>query len=248
MLAIGGILVLIVGTILGVMVLQAQQNTRQFASEPETQVLQSVEIHPSSINLSVDSKEIGMSVLAYDTLGKPIHSGVTYEWGMSSVNSVGNISPTTGDISNFQPLAAGYGELVVTARSNGTFVQKSIPVVVSNSDGTIPTLIPTSTPTITPTPKLAKLTLSKPCMTNNNTTLRWTIVNPNSTSVAYTYKHDGRSLSSPKSTSTSGQGTVQANSSVTVDTSRLQQGTFTLFVNNVSQAKIAYNKPPAQCQ
>lgn len=143
-----------------------QQEARNFAAEaPPT--IASVEIQPAGFKSRIGDRQ-ELSTIAYDKLGNPIFSGVTYEWGMSSTNviqgttrsgsstnTVGTLTKTIGEITEFIAQQAGYGEIHVIARSNTlSFVTKSIPVGVYNKDGTIPTPIISPTPnpdTVSPT-------------------------------------------------------------------------------------------------
>lgn len=135
-----------------------QQNLLKFAGGgPE---IASVAIHPGEINSDVGMKSQPLSTLAYDLSGSPIYSGVTYEWSMSSTNSVGTLTKTQGEISEFLPLAPGCGQITVVARKNTDLVTKSASVAVSSSSSGafIPdcspslTQSPTLSPTGTPTP------------------------------------------------------------------------------------------------
>lgn len=107
-----------------------QQEIRSRASGAD---IASVAINPGSINSSVNGQAQEMSALAYDSSGNPIFSDVHYQWSMSSTNSVGTLSKTEGEISQFTPLNSGCGALTVTAISGGQIVSKS--TIVSVSDG-----------------------------------------------------------------------------------------------------------------
>lgn len=133
------------------------QDLRNFAAN-EIQVLGFVQVNPGSLNTKVGDADTQMSALAYDPAGRPIWSGVTYEWSMSSTNSVGTLGATSGNISSFKPLQAGYGDLHVIARLESESVDKSIPVVVANQNGTTP-VAPSPTP---PTPTLQTPTPPSP--------------------------------------------------------------------------------------
>jgi hypothetical protein len=112
------------------------------------QVLSRVEIQPASLTTSVGVPPTGMSALAYDMNNKPIWSGVSYSWGISSANSIGTLSPTSSTITNFKPLKAGSGDLFVYASFSNRTVVKSMRVTVNS------VLTPTVTPTPTPKPKI----------------------------------------------------------------------------------------------
>ncbi len=105
--------------------------------------LEKVMIEPPVISTYVGALSIGLSALAYDNNNQPIWSGVSYEWGISSSGSIGNINPIYGNITNFMPLRAGTGDIFVTARYDGKSITSSVPVVVKSV---------TPTPTITVQP------------------------------------------------------------------------------------------------
>lgn len=67
--------------------------------------------------------------------------GVVYEWGMSSVNGVGELR-AEGPVAEFVPLRPGRGDIWVIARWQGGEAFKSIPVQVGsrgdlNADGVV---------------------------------------------------------------------------------------------------------------
>ncbi|MEK7166359.1 MAG: hypothetical protein AAB874_06135, partial [Patescibacteria group bacterium] len=114
-----------------------------------------VRIHPAgAINTSTTTiSEIGLSALAYDENSNPIWSGVTYEWGMSSTNSVGIISntPYGNNIATFKPLRPGDGSLYVNARYNNLTALIAIPVTVTGIySSPNPSNSPSSSPMPTP--------------------------------------------------------------------------------------------------
>lgn len=88
------------------------------------------------------------SALAQDADGRFIWQGVTYEWGISSQNSIGTLSSISGPVTTITAKNEGYGDLwVSTYQEDGTRKYKSIGV---NVGSTLPT--PTPTPSATPTP------------------------------------------------------------------------------------------------
>ena len=128
-----------------------QQNFFKFADAGAA--IEKVEIHPGVINIDVNSTSpIYLSTLAYDTFNDPIYylDDIIYEWSMSSTNSVGTLTNTNGQISEFKPLAYGCGELTVTARWANEVVTKSISVAVSDG-ANIPNCTGEVSPTIEPT-------------------------------------------------------------------------------------------------
>jgi len=100
-------------------------------------------IEPPVISTFTNALPIGISALAYDSNNQPIWEGIAYEWGISSNNSIGNVNPIYGNITNFTPLNSGDGDLYVTAKSSLGDKTKSIPVRVTAVS---------PTPTITCTP------------------------------------------------------------------------------------------------
>lgn len=137
------------------------QDLRNFAAN-ESSVLGFVQINPGSLSTKVGEADTQMSALAYDPAGRPIWSDVTYEWSMSSTNSVGTLGATSGNISSFKALQPGYGDLHIIARMAGQSVEKSVPVVVADINGITPSppsssVSPTptsSTPSPSPTPTI----------------------------------------------------------------------------------------------
>lgn len=92
----------------------------------------SVDIHPENIETYVGADGTGMSALLYDVNEDPVWSGVEYEWGMSSSNSIGTIN-SNHNIATFVPQNRGIGDLYVIARFQGESAIGSIPVCVSES-------------------------------------------------------------------------------------------------------------------
>lgn len=108
----------------------------------ELVALHSVNIHASSTNVTIGKGSVGLSALAYDQYEWPIWSGVTYEWGISSANSVGSVSPINGTITNFTPLNPGIGDVFVIARMSTQMQASGVQMTVKqekigdiNNDG-----------------------------------------------------------------------------------------------------------------
>jgi hypothetical protein len=125
-------------------------------------IIQKIEVSPGKISIDVKSTEpVYLSALAYDSFGKPVkYLAVNYEWSMSSIDSVGTITNTYGEITEFRPLKYGCGELTVTARWGQEALTKAIQVSVSDREDKpnctgIPTLTPT--PTLEPDPTTLNL-------------------------------------------------------------------------------------------
>ena len=129
------VLLLILAIPLVVAVALTQQETRQRASGI---VLSRIEVSPGEITTRVNGSNVAMSALAYDESNNPVFSGVSYEWSMSSTNSVATLTLTSGDITQLDPLSVGYGEITVIARLGSQNITKGISVRIANPDGSIP--------------------------------------------------------------------------------------------------------------
>lgn len=104
---------------------------------PIQTIINKVMIQPPEIMVRLGNPPVGLSALAYDTQNRPIWTGVSYEWGISSQEGIGNVHPTSGNITNFTPLRYGGGQIYVIARYGGQEATKTIPVHVT---GEIPIL------------------------------------------------------------------------------------------------------------
>ncbi len=122
----------------------------------------SVRIHPGQVQTTVGSPPVGLSALAYDKEGRPIWKGVTYEWGMSSTTSIGNLIPG-GNLATFIAQNPGQGDIFAVATYCRKQATGSSLVIVLPAPSPIPTstitprptntyTTPTRPPTITPTP------------------------------------------------------------------------------------------------
>lgn len=80
------------------------------------QTIAKVEVSPGAVNSMENGPSVGLSALAYDYSGNPIFSGVSYEWSMSSTNTVGTLTKTSGVVTEFKPLKYGCGQITVIAR------------------------------------------------------------------------------------------------------------------------------------
>lgn len=135
---------------------------REYRSKAAVGDIARVDINPGSVESIMGGKNTQLSALAYDSSGNPITSGVSYQWSMSSINSVGTLSRTSGDITEFIPFNTGCGEITVIAIANGITITKATSVSVANELGISscsaptptnnPSSAPTPTPTITPSP------------------------------------------------------------------------------------------------
>ena len=124
-----------------VFVAMQRQNSKNFASDQNfnEELLNFVAVSPGSIDTLVTTKSVPLSALAYDVANNPIfYDGIDYIWSMSSTNSIGTLTKTNGKITEFIPLKPGFGDLTVQAIVGQKTVQKSMEVLVRNSDGTLP--------------------------------------------------------------------------------------------------------------
>jgi hypothetical protein len=102
------------------------------------QKIAAVRINPGKIDTYLNSKPTNLSALAYDSEGRPIWKDVSYEWGMSSSNTVGNIFPKA-QLASFKPLNVGTGNVYVT----GTYCGRK---AVGSAHITVSPALPTPTP------------------------------------------------------------------------------------------------------
>ena len=70
------------------------------------------------------------SALAYDSNNFPIFNGITYYWGISSVNSIGTLNKTDGNITSFYAQNLGTGNIWVSAIQGNQKVLKFTDVTV----------------------------------------------------------------------------------------------------------------------
>lgn len=93
--------------------------------------MKKLEIHPGKIITYKNGESINISTLAYDYKDKPINNGITYKWGISSSNSIGNLM-SNKDLATFIPKKVGIGNIYVYAKNNcsNRMVHKSINVRV----------------------------------------------------------------------------------------------------------------------
>lgn len=74
--------------------------------------------------------ECGISALAYDTNNFPIFEGISYQWSISSANSIGTLGKLTENITTFYAQNFGLGNITVFAKQGDQVVQKSIDIAV----------------------------------------------------------------------------------------------------------------------
>lgn len=78
-----------------------------------------VAINPGKVNTYVNAPQTNMSTLAYDIDNQPIYKGVSYKWGISSNNGIGNLK-SKNDLAAFYPLKRGLGDVYVVAQNDCT--------------------------------------------------------------------------------------------------------------------------------
>lgn len=81
------------------------------------QTLSWVNIHTScQVNNILSGNICDFSALAYTANNQPIWSGVRYEWGISSNNSIGTLSQIYGNMTQFKAQNPGEGDIYVLAK------------------------------------------------------------------------------------------------------------------------------------
>jgi len=124
-------------------IVPAVLNSQTFLSRAagaKCRLITKVAINPGKIVTYTISPPTNLSVLAYDYYNSPIFSGVQYEWGMSSTNSIGTVNAKR-DLASFIPLRAGTGDLYVKAKNSCT--QKA---VIGSIKVTVQTAKPSQSP------------------------------------------------------------------------------------------------------
>lgn len=92
--------------------------------------LASVSVNPSRILAYPGGPSTNLSTLAYNYLGQPMYSGVTYDWGISSTG-IGDLRPN-GNLAAFIPTTPGSGDIWVRAfNPTGTATASVRAVVVT---------------------------------------------------------------------------------------------------------------------
>jgi hypothetical protein len=124
----------------------SRQSFINFADAGST--IDSIEISPGEIVIDLKDDPLALSALAYDVFKGPIYYlDINYAWSMSSTNTVGTLTKTNGEVSQFIPLVFGCGQLSVTASWSEEVVTKSIQVSVKDGEN-----IPNCTGVTSPTP------------------------------------------------------------------------------------------------
>lgn len=125
-------------------------------------------VSPGFIHALPGGTQHELSAQAFDTGGTAINTGVSYQWGMSSTNSIGNLIPNAGNdkLAVFvpSPINVGIGDIWVKAYgANDQIVTKSIPVYIGVTPPT-----PSTTSIPTPTPGQPPASECAVCTTNMN--------------------------------------------------------------------------------
>ena len=100
------------------------QPQERLISKPLSINLEIAELSLNWVNIHTDcrvesipvNKKCDFSALAYSADNQPIWSGVTYEWGISSDNSIGSIFPTDGNRTQFEAQNPGSGDIYVIVK------------------------------------------------------------------------------------------------------------------------------------
>jgi hypothetical protein len=93
------------------------------------QVLSSVEVQVPYYEFRPNSA-VGISALGYDQSSNPIWSGITYEWGASSIDTNASVSPVYSNITNITALKPGNADIWVIARQGSRNVRKSFQITI----------------------------------------------------------------------------------------------------------------------
>jgi hypothetical protein len=100
-----------------------------------------VMLNPGVIETFTNSRPTDISVLAYDQYNRPVWQGVQYDWGISSINSIGTLK-AKHDLATFIPIRDGRGDLYVktTNRCTPKSVIGSVKVTVKQGVAPTPTI------------------------------------------------------------------------------------------------------------
>ena len=117
----------------------------------------SVQVSPGAIDQSASpqiGKPVYLSATAVDEVGRPITTGVSYTWGISSNFPISPTFKPSNNLATFTPNSTGSGSLWVSAITSESSAIKYIDVCVGVlcPSYTNPTPTPTPTPTSTPVP------------------------------------------------------------------------------------------------
>lgn len=97
----------------------------------EDELISHIHINPGQLNATVGDKQILFSAQAVSNVSNI--QNATYEWGMSSDNSIGTLfsDPSNQKQAWFTPVRAGRGDIWVTVRIGDYHKTASVPVVVN---------------------------------------------------------------------------------------------------------------------
>lgn len=142
-----------------VLLTQSLTGQAAFFARPCLRQIKTVRINPGKVTAYVGGPPVYLSALAYDKQNRPILTGVTYEWGMSSTQSIGDLIPHQ-QLATFKALSPGTGSIYVTGKFCNKKATGSAPVTVLPAPNLTPTptvhpfpsRTPTPTPNLTPPP------------------------------------------------------------------------------------------------
>lgn len=93
--------------------------------------LTTIRVNPADFRNLAVGDVINASALAINQYDLPVHGGVTYEWGVSSNNSVVHISPDQdGKVATIKVVGEGQGDIFVTAHLGSQQVTRSFLLTV----------------------------------------------------------------------------------------------------------------------
>lgn len=128
-----------------------------------TNILSRVDISLDCSGKVLIGQECHASALAYDTANFPMLdsglAGLVYSWGISSSNSIGTLSKTTGNITSFYAQNIGMGSIWVIAQQGNNQVQKAIVIEVLMKE--LPKPSPTNIPIATISSTVKTCSISK---------------------------------------------------------------------------------------
>jgi len=128
--------VLLIGLSLLMVMIRKPQQIITKAAEPDT--IDHIEFYYPTAYMEKAELPIYMSAQAMNINNEPIWDQVTYSWGISSPVSLGRLIETNQNISGFDPLNVGSGDIFVTATKNGQSITNSFKMTVVDSFTTTP--------------------------------------------------------------------------------------------------------------
>lgn len=130
------ILLLIVGLVIAVLLSRQSQNSASHAALDQT--LDHINFSNIRDSMSTSDQPLHISAQGVNA-NNEIIDGVFYTWGISSNGSIGRLIETSQNITGFQPLNPGSGDIWVTAIKNGVTLTKSFRMTVTSTSGITPT-------------------------------------------------------------------------------------------------------------